>query len=289
MRIISFFLALGVSLSVAVMASAAESARVGLPNPFYAMDTALCRPGMELPEQLDLVKTLGYAGVSWTEQSPGQVKQSLAEIEKRGLKMFTIYCAAKITPDGQLTHSPNLVELMQSLRGHGTIVWLHIGGNGPAIDTLTGKEPPLGKLQALAETAAANGLQIAIYPHFGEWTARFGDATRLAKLVNRPSFGVTFNLCHCLAVGDEARIAALLEEARPVLFTVTISGADAGVAGAQWKRLIQTLDKGTFDMRIVLKELKQTGFSGPIGFQGYGIRSGTRSILTPTIEAWLKL
>jgi sugar phosphate isomerase/epimerase len=270
-------------------AGAAESARVGLPNPFYAMDTALRRPGTELPEQLDLVKTLGYAGVAWTEQSTDQVQHSLAEIEQRGLKMFTIYCAAKITPEGQLTHSPHLIELMQALRGHGTLVWLHIGGKGPAIETLTGKEPLVSELRALAETAAANGLKVAVYPHFGEWTARFGDATRLAKLVNHPAFGVTFNLCHCLAVGDEARIGELLEQARPVLFTVTINGADSGVTSAQWKQLIQTLDKGTFDVRIVLKKLKQIGFTGPIGFQGYAIPGDARSILTPTMEAWRKL
>ena len=149
-------------------------------------------------------------------------------------------------------------------------------------------EPALAKLRSLSDAAAAAGLRIAIYPHFGEWTARFGDATRLAKLVNHPAFGVTFNLCHCLAVGDEARIATLLEEARPVLFTATLSGADTGVTGPQWKQLIQTLDKGTFDTRSVLRKLKQIDFTGPIGFQGYGIRSDAPSILTPTIEAWRK-
>jgi hypothetical protein len=141
----------------------------------------------------------------------------------------------------------------------------------------------------LGDVAATNELRIAIYPHVGEWTAHFGDATKLAKIVNHRHVGVTFNLCHCLAMGDEGKIPALLDDARSMLFTATINGADSGVKGGQWNRLIQTLDKGTYDTLIVLGKLRQIEFNGPIGFQGYGIQGDTRSILRPTIDAWRKL
>ena len=273
-----------------VLAALAASARAaGLPNPFYAMDTAFQRPGLTQDQQFDLVKSLGYPGVAWHEQSPAQAKAAVADLEGRGLKMFSIYCAAKVTPAGELTHSPTLVELMRTLKGHGTTIWLHVGGKGPAFDTLTGKEPLVATLRSLAETAAANDLHVAIYPHLGEWTARFADATRLAKLVNHPQFGVSFNLCHCLAAGDEERIPTLLKEARPVLLHVQINGADRGVSGGQWKRLIQPLGKGSFDVGGLLVQLKQLGYAGPIAFQGYGIPDDARSILVPTMEAWRKL
>jgi sugar phosphate isomerase/epimerase len=260
-----------------------------LPNPFYAMDTSFQRPGLSQAQQFDMVKELGYAGVAWHEEGSAQAKANADDLATRGLKMFTIYCAAKVTPDGQLTTSGDLPKLMQALKGHGTIIWIHIGGSGPAVDKLSGNEPLITKLRSLSDVAAANDERIAIYPHLGEWTARFGDATRLAKLVNHPRFGVTFNLCHCLAAGDEARIPSLLDDAKGVLITVTINGADAGVSGGKWDRLIQTLDKGTFDNGIVLRKLKQIGFIGPIGFQGYAIKGDARSILTPTMEAWRKL
>jgi Domain of Unknown Function (DUF1080)/Xylose isomerase-like TIM barrel len=128
-----------------------------------------------------------------------------------------------------------------------------------------------------------------LYPHFGEWTARFGDAIRIAKLVGHPALGVTFNLCHCLATGDEQRIPALLEEAAPVLTTVTINGADSGVEGANWNRLIQPLNRGSFDVGSVLRELRKIRFAGPIGFQGYGIGGDARSILEPTMALWREL
>ena len=276
--------ALPIALVGALLAAplhAADTAPAGLPNPFYAIYTAFDRPGLTLDQQFDLVKQLGFAGIAWTETAPEQAKATAEQLAKRGLKMHAIYCAASVTPEGDLKHSPNLPELMQVLKGHGTIVWLHIGGRGPAFEKLTGQEPAIAKLRALSDTAAANDLRIAIYPHVGEWTARFGDATKLARVVNHPKFGVTFNLCHCLALGDEQQIPALLDAAKPVLVTVTICGADSGVK--DWSRLIQTLDKGTFDNGVVLRKLKAIAFTGPIGFQGFGIAGDARSILAPTM------
>ena len=278
-------LLLSLVFSCTTMASADEPA-ARLPNPFYAMDTSFRRPGLTAAQQWDLLKELGFPGFAWTEESPEQVKKTVAEVEEKGLKMFTIYCAAQVTPKGELTFSKELPRLMEALKGHDTIIWLHIGGQGPAMDSLRGEEPVVKSLRQLADQAAANKLRIALYPHVGEWTAHFGDATTLAKVVHHPQFGVTFNLCHCLAMGDEKRIPALLEAARSVLFTVTINGADSGVGRPNWNKLIQTLDKGTYDVGIVLRQLRAIGFTGPVGFQGYGIAGDARSILTPTMKAW---
>ena len=277
-------------LAVAVLALGVGQAWAGgLPNPFYAMDTAFQRAGLNQAQQFELVKDLGYAGIAWHEEGPDQAKANAEAAEKVGLKMMTIYCAASATPEGDLKCSPKLPDLMAALKGHGTIIWLHIGGRGPDFDKLTGDEPLVKKLRELSAVAAANDLRIAIYPHVGEWTAKFADATKLAKVVNQPAFGVTFNLCHALAGGEEKAIPTLLDDAKSVLITATICGADAGVSGGQWNRLIQTLDKGTFDMTALLRKFRQIGFTGPIGFQGYAIPGDARSILTPTMEAWKKL
>ncbi len=260
-----------------------------LSNPFYAMDTAFQRPGLTSAQQLDLVRELGFAGIAWHEQPPKEAQAAALEAEKRNLKMFAIYCAAQVTPEGRLTYSAELPGLMAALKGHGTVIWLHLGGKGPAFEALTGSEPLIEQLRTLSDVASTNDLRVALYPHVGEWTARFGDATRLARLVGHPRFGVTFNLCHALAVGDEARIPELLEKAGPLLVTATINGADSGVQEPDWARLIQPLDKGTYDVGIVLRKFKEIGFTGPIGFQGYGINGDARSILEPTMVAWRRL
>jgi sugar phosphate isomerase/epimerase len=271
-------------LYLAAVASAAERAW-----PLHAMDTAIQRPGLTQEQQFDLVKELGYAGIAWHEEAPEKAVANARAMEQRGLKMVAIYCAANVTPEGELTHSPRLKELMTALKPHGPIIWLHVGGKGPAFETLNAATPTVKTLRGLSDHAAANGLKIAVYPHVGEWTAKFADAVALTDAVNHPAFGVSFNLCHALAGGEEAQVPALLEQAKPRLFIVTLNGADSGVTGGKWDRLIRPLDEGTYDNRALLAKLKSIGYGGPVAFQGYGIKSDARAILEPTMAAWKKL
>ena len=267
------------------LAPAVAAETVALPNAFYPMDTAI----QQSLANLDLVKELGFDGAGWFLQEPDQVKAAVAEMRKRGLRMFALYGATTIDPKGELQVAPQFPGVMKALNGQGTTIWLIINGNGPAIDKLDGNEPFVKTLRELADTAKANGLRVAIYPHVGNYTARFADATKVAKVVNHSHFGVTLTLCHSLAGGEEERLPALLKEAGPLLFSVTINGADKGLTGANWDRLIQTLDKGTFDVQKLLCQLAELGYMGPIGFQGYGIKGEPRAILTPTMAAWKKL
>jgi sugar phosphate isomerase/epimerase len=274
-------------------ATLAATAPPGLPNAFYAMDTCTKRsyPRNDITpaQQFDLLKELGYAGIAWTEEAPEQVGSAAAEAEARGLKMFAIYCAATVTAEGELKPSAQIGPIMEALRGHDTLVWLHLGGRGPKIETLSTSSAVVAHLRALALTAERNELRIAIYPHVGDWTERFKDAVQVARLVDRKNFGVTFNLCHTLAAGDEDKIPALLEEAGLSLFAVTINGADARVKGPQWNRLIQPLDRGSYDVGIVLRTLKRLGYLGPIGLQGYGLTGDRRDNLARSVAAWNKL
>jgi sugar phosphate isomerase/epimerase len=276
-----------------LFACRSNAAPPGPPHPFYAMDTCTKRPypknDITPAEQLDLLKELGYSGIAWTEEAPEQVRAVLAEAESRGLRMFAIYCSASVTPEGELTLSPLVEPLIKILRGHQTLVWLHIGGKGPMIARLDKNAPAIRRLQALADQARENDLSLAIYPHVGEWTERVSDAVRIARLVDRQNFGVTFNLCHCLAMGDEPRIPALLAEAAPYLKTVTLNGADAGLKGPQWNRLIQTLGRGSYDVGRLLKTLSEVRFEGPVGLQGYGLSGDRRDNLLRSLDAWRRL
>jgi sugar phosphate isomerase/epimerase len=239
--------------------------------------------------QFDLLKDTGYVGTAWTEDTPEAVDGALAQLGTRGLTMYAIYCGATTSPDGTLTVSPRVAPILGVLKGQPTLIWLHIGGKGPAISSLSGSEPVISDLRQLADEAHQRNLKIAIYPHVGEWTERFADALRVAELVDRDNFGVTFNLCHALAMGAEPEIPTLLERARSKLFMVTINGADSGVPRPDWSRLIQTLDRGSYDVGIVLRALRKIDYRGPIGLQGYGIGGDRRDNLERSQGAWKRL
>jgi len=272
-------------LLVASAIRAEERPARGLPNPFFAMDTAFRRPGLTAEQQLDLLKDLGYAGIAWTEAAPAEVKKVAEQAAKRGLKMHAIYCVAGVNEEGEVKPSPRLPELMEALKDHGTVIWLYMPGKGPKVSGLTEKSPAVAALRRVADTAAKHKLKVAVYPHAGFWIAGTADAITLAKVVGRDNFGVGFNLVHALWAGEEKDIPALLAGAGEKLFVVTVNGADRGVK----RTPILTLDKGTYDVGIVVRELTRLKYKGPIGFQGYGIGGDTRSIMGPTMKAWRKL
>lgn len=277
-----------VLLLLSPLASPAQDDPKGPPYPFFAMDTGFRRPGLTTEQQLDLLKDLGYAGVAWTESTPDDAKKVAEQAAKRGLKMHAIYCGAKVNAKGELSHSPQLPKLMENLADHGTIVWLYLTGDGPKVATLTDKSPLVARLREVADLASKHKLRVAVYPHAGFWIANTSDAIALARTVERANFGLGYNLIHSLWAGEEKDVPALIEKAGDKLFVVTVNGAEK-TRKPGFRSPILTLDKGDYDVGIVLRALKKANYRGPVGFQGYGIKGDTKAVVKPSIEAWRKL
>ena len=265
----------------------AVSAVAADPFPFFAMDTVF--HGNPKGAILDVTKTNGFDGVGGTLGNPDDVKASARDCEKRGLKLFAVYSGATLMRD-KLTVQQSAFELLPKLKDSGTIIWLHIdGGTNFPRSSADGDEIAVPALREFADAAASNGLRVAIYPHVGNWTERVQDAVRVAKKVDRENLGATFNLCHCLMIGDEEKIPQLLADAAPKLFVVTICGADTGAGKTSWSRLIQPLDQGSYDCGIILRKLRELNWHGPIGAQAYGIKLPTEEILAHGGTGWKKL
>ncbi len=267
---------------VVALTIAAETSQA---NPFFAMDTAV----RDLNE-LDTVKSLGYDGIGWKTGSAEEVTASVAQVRQHGLKLFAVYSDpyAVLTATG-LVLDPRLELAMKALESTDAMIWLPINSEVFKASSPEGDAIAVPALQRLADTAATHGLRVAIYPHKGCWTERVQDAVRVAKAVNRKNLGVTFNLCHCLMVGDEAKIPELLAEAKPYLFLVTLNGADSGKPNSDWGQLIRPLDEGTYDTGRLLRTLEKLHYSGPIGLQGYGVKLLPKDNLTRSMSAWRRL
>jgi sugar phosphate isomerase/epimerase len=253
-----------------------------LTNPFFAMDTATRDAGHASYEsQVSLLKELGYAG--WGPSGTERVPEMLKALDAEGLKLFALYVAVNVDP-GQPPYDPRLQEVIAALKDRDAILWVYLPSKVHKPSSTDADESAVGALRQLADLAAAAGVRIAIYPHVRFYVERTEDAVRLARKVDRRNVGVTFNLCHWLSVDHGRNLDELLQLVRPYLFVVTINGADRDAEG--WDRLIQPLGRGDYDVCALLRKLHRMGYTGPIGFQGYGIKGDVRGTLAESMAAW---
>lgn len=259
----------------------AQTQPAGLPNPFFALDTATKDANHQsYDSQVRMLKELGYAG--WGPSAKENVPKMLKALDAYGLKMFAIYVVTNVDPD-QPRYDPQVKEAIAALKGRDTFVWLCILGTKLKPASQEGDERAVAIIDEIAEMAEQAGVRVALYPHVNFYLARVEDAVRLVGKVRRRNVGVTFNLCHWLKTDRQKDPEAVLRLARPHLVLVTINGADFE---GEWDRLIQPLGRGEFDVYGLLKMLRRMGYDGPIGFQGYGIKGDVHQNLKETMNAW---
>lgn len=257
-------------------------------NPFFAMNTiAKGRSEVVVP----MLKELGYdglGGAAGDADMPAALKQA-------GLRFFNGYTGESFDA-AQAGLTDAMRRNFELLRGYDSAIWLTIpkvtqdgkpfAKSSPEADAIV-----VQKLRELADFAEPLGVKIALYPHAGTWLERVEDAIRVAGKVDRPSVGVTFNLCHWLKVeGSERDPLPVLRAAGPRLMFVTINGAEGGdTQHMGFDKLIQPLDAGSYDVGGFLAKVHAAGYTGPIGFQGFGIKDDPREVLQRTMAAWRKL
>ncbi len=280
--IVACYFSLGAAPWLLAAANAAET------NDFFAMDTiARGTPEVVVP----MLKELGFSGLGG---AAGDTVMPAA-LERAGLRFFNAYAGLGFTA-GQPALTDEMRRNLEALRGHGAALWLNIpkvtqDGKALANSSPEGDAAVVAGLRELAAFAEPLGVRIALYPHAGTWLERVEDAIRVAGKVDRASVGVTFNLCHWLKVEGSGRDPEpVLKAAGARLMFVTINGADTGDTRQMgWDRLIQPLDAGSYDVAAFLAKLRAAGYTGPIGFQGYGIKGDARELLRRSIKAWWTL
>ncbi len=256
-------------------------------SPFFAMDTGTGKSRLSAEKQVEMLKDLDYEGIGF-DDSLEKLPEMIRQLDKHNLRLFNIFIKINIDKDPDYYISM-LEDTFKMLKGRDAYIWISMTSKQIKPSDPVGDRRAIAVLNALADPAEENDLKIALYPHYLFWLETIEDAVRLAEKIDCPAVGVTFNLCHWLAVTppeQEDILKETLIKAKPYLYLVTINGATNNKG---WNNLIQTLDKGTFDNFKLLKILKENGYHGPIGLQGYGIKGNPRNNLRDSMAAWKKL
>jgi sugar phosphate isomerase/epimerase len=256
---------------------------MGLTNPFFAMDTGIIDESHKSAKsQVDMLKELGYAGIGYWERNPANgaagLAEMLGELNKSNLKAFGAYFTIKLEEPAE-KYTPLIEDSIRLLAGRKSTIWIAMTSDVHQKSAVSGDEQAVAIISRIADVANKNGVAVALYPHEDFWLEKIEDAVRLAEKSNRRNVGVVFNLYHWLKTDKPANMETAVAKAMPYLLVVTINGTTE--AGS-----IETLDRGTFDVYRFLRAIKQAGFTGPVGLQGYGIGGDIRENLRRSMQAW---
>ena len=253
--------------------------------PFFAFDNGVGRGEWNPEQQAEVLAELGYDGIGYTGLK--NVPSLLEAMRKHNLRVFSTYLAVDLEP-GTLAYDPALPQAVKQFEGSGAALWLHVHAKGASAGSMDDRAVEV--IGNIADMAKESGLPVVLYPHTGFYVATTSDAVRLVSKLRRENVGVSFNLCHFLRQTDESELEDRLAEAAPYLSLVSINGCDSGDTQSMgWDRLIQRLDKGSFDVKRVLQLLQQHGYQGPVGLQCYQIKGDIRDSLRLSIKAWKNL
>lgn len=282
MRSIVLLTSLAVIFSVD--AAAVEPASSAFQPEFFAFQTGFANAASKDPDYLaELVKRAGFDGVEL--MGLNQVDAFLPALTKRGLKLHALYL--QIDLDSDQPYDANLKAMLQKHRGDIHYLWFHIHSRKHGRSDPAGDDRCVEILRELADFAKPLGVRIGIYQHVSLWAERFSDGVRIARKVQRDNVGAVFNLCHYLRTVGPQNLESELAGAFPHVMLVSINGADDGdTTRMGWDRLIQPLGRGSFDVRRVLRVLKQNSYEGPVGLQGFAISQKPEEFFPASVTVW---
>ena len=272
-RLFTLLLVLSLSTSHAQKPISEATTHRLLTGGLFVFDNGTGR-GQWTPEvQAETLARLGYAGIGYTGTE--ELDARLDAFARHKVKVFNLYVGCDLNADPP--YGEDLKTAIAHLKGTGGSLWLTVPGQAENDDRA------VQVVSEIADLAAGSGIPVALYPHAGFFVADIEDALRIARPAKRKNLGVTFNLCHELKAGNEARFDKILKEAAPHLMFVSINGADHE---GEWDRLIQPLGKGAFDVVGLLRKTIALGYDGPFGLQCYAVPGDTLANLEHNIAQW---
>ena len=264
--------------------AASEPAMTWAP-PFYAYCMDMGVPGRQplpLPEQAALLHELGYDGIGYDLGLDHSLDANLAALDEAGLKLYMVHTRVNLAKP-KAPFQPQLFQTIAKLKGRPATICVLLQGCKPGAEE--GMEPAVKALRAIGACAAKAGLRVSIYHHVHDWTESLPFALEVAKKVDRPNVGVSFNLCHWLRVEGKKDYRPLILQNADKIFSVTICGATQGAT--TWAGgLIQPLDCGDFDTRALFVTLRAAGYQGPIGLMCYGVPDDLHQHLARSMKVW---
>ncbi len=273
---------LGLSIGFSLLGRAEElPSHSRIPNPLFAMNftTGDSQLASSYEEQAKLLKAAGYAGCQYLGPLD-RLSQAQEAMGGQGLEVFTVAVIPYNVPvDPGAGYPSVLKDAIRQLEGQKPLVLFQFTSKTYPRSSPEGDARAVELGRELADYARSYGVRLVLYHHVGVWCERADDVTRIVNKCDRENLGSCINLFHWMRTDPEGDLDALVREAMPHLFLLTINGTSADGS-------YLTLDQGPEHSYRFLKPFLSAGYEGPIGLQCVGIRGDARVNLERSMEAW---
>lgn len=177
-----------------------------------------CFGNMPAAEAAKLAKELGYQGIG--SIYPNRLEDYKTACEAEGIKVFSIYVGGKVNADG-FEADKDIPTAITLLKGTDALVELNVQRGQDPNDVQA-----VALVRYVADLAKAAGLKVVLYPHADFHVERLDHALKIARAADCDNVGIAFNLCHFLKVQPADDLAAVFAEAKTLLWSVSICGAE---------------------------------------------------------------
>ena len=257
----------------------------------FAMDTFFYNSlgAYDFDARCEMLKELGYNATYltlWSEPAWRDVLK-LAKVKDRyGLDVAAVWITLNISGSEYDEGNQRILRLLETLEGSKSVEVALVSGNASLRSSdPAGDKAAIDWLEKLLEIAHRRNLTILLYPHITHWMERIEDAVRLCTKVDHPALRVMFCGYHWYAV-DGKNVQERLEEAAPFLGSVNLCGSRRVKNERGMPATIEPLDDGELDNFALLGSLRDIGYEGMIGLQGYSVGGDAYTNLERSINAF---
>lgn len=242
--------------------------------------------GLSVPERVELFERLGYSGVTFAVKNDAQRQKlgsyrSTTAVATGRISIPVVYFPYDFSNNAEEENEhwrKTLAVLPQ-----GTALWVIINEPGAT------KDKTLALLKEMANTAAASGKEVVIYPHDNTFIESAEEAIPYLESLNLPNLSLTLHLCHELRAGNGDRLLDVAVKAAPYLTFASLSGANKTMVpnkNANWSDAIKPLDEGDYSVEDFIHVLQKIDFKGKTVLHTFGIKQSPENHLARSLAVW---
>jgi len=233
----------------------------------------------------EILVELGFDAIYVSLQDGLHYADEMVATKKQyGLEVVAAYAGLDVVAAKDDPKNHEVLELFQRLP-HGCDLELTLITRDQSIEpsSMDVDRLAIERLEPVLEIAEKQQARVCLYPHFGAWLERVEDGVRLCQKMKHSSLKLVFCGFHWYAV-EGSELSQSVANAVPYLHSVNMCGSRRGgnIAGCT----IEPLDSGEMDNFSLFGLLHRYGYTGRIGFQGYGIGGDVFTYLQRSMNAF---